>query len=135
MAEFERILESLRKLFKDPNESTEDLSGTFSSLTDVNKVYQNFKAENDSEDRAMEQACASVLDGRYIVTKCYAALLSPVLNALMPMKSKLPQRVHPIVEEMAAYFKGMTHELGEVDKTVQQMKKKVRNVKNVTKIF
>lgn len=131
MAEYERILDSARKLLKDANASTADLSGTFSTLTNVNQVYLNFKTENDSDDHAMEQACSLVLGSGFIVMKCSAAFLSPVRNELMSMKSKLPQRVLPIVEETETYFKRMDDELKDLSKTLQQMEKKVRNVKNV----
>ena len=131
MAEYERILESARKLLKDANALTADLTGTFSTLTNVNQVYQKFKTENDSEDHAMEQACVLVLGSRFVVMKCSAAFLSPVHDELTQRKSNLPQRVLPIVREIETYFKEMDDELKEVDKTVQQMGKKVRNVKNV----
>lgn len=129
MAEYERILESVRKLLKDANVLAADFSGTFSTLTNVNQVYLNFKTENDSKDHAMEQACLLVLHSGFIVMKCCAAFLSSVLNELTPMKSKLPQRVLPIVAEIETHFMSMDNELKEVDNTVQQMWKKVRNVK------
>lgn len=125
MAEYERILESAGKLLKDANALTADLSGTFSTLTNVNQVYLKFKTENDSEDHAMEQACVLVLHSDFIVTKCSAALLSSVHDELTQRKSKLPPRVLPIVAEIKRYFKKMDDELKDVDKTVQQMEKKV----------
>ena len=131
MAEYERILESARKLLKDANALTADLTGTFSTLIIVNQVYQTFKTENDSEDHVMEQAFVLVLGSGFVVMKCSAAFLSPVLDELTQRKSNLPQRVLPIVTEIETYFKEMDNELKEVDKTVQQMGKKVRNVKNV----
>lgn len=131
MAEYETILESTRKLLKDANALTADLSDTFSTLTNVNQVYVKFKTENDSEDHTMEQACSLVLHSGFIVMKCSASFLSSVHDELMQRKSKLPQRVLPIVAEIETFFKNMDDELKEVDKTVQQMRKKVRNVKNV----
>ena len=131
MAEYEIILESARKLLKDANALTADLSGTFSTLTNVNQVYLKFKTENDSEDHAMEQACSLVLHSDFIVMKCSAAFLSSVHDELRQRKSNLPQRVLPIVAEIETYFKKMDDELKEVDKTVQQMWKKVRNVQKV----
>ena len=131
MAEYERILESARKLLKDANALTADLNGTFSTLTNVNQVYLKFKTENDSEDHAMEQACSLVLHSGFIVMKCSAAFLSSVRDELRQRKSNLPQRALPIVAEIEKYFKKMDDELKEVDKTVQQIWKKVRNVKKV----
>lgn len=128
MAEYERILESARKLLKDANALTADLSGTFSTLTNVNQVYLKFKTENDSEDNAMEQACSLVLHSDFIVMKCSAAFLSSVDDELRQRKSNLPQRVLPIVAEIETYFKKMDDELKEVDKTVQQMWKKIEEI-------
>ena len=134
MAEYERILELLKQLLRDANAFSSDFIATFSTLSDINQEYLKFNTEYDSDDHVMEQAFVLVLHSDFIVIKCRVAFFSIVHEELKPVKSKLPERVHPIVEEIERCFKKMDEALKKLDATVQQMKDKVRNVTDVENI-
>ena len=131
MEEYEGILESLKQLLRDGNAFIPGFRVIFSTLSDINQEYRKFKTENDSDDHAMEQACILVLQGDFIVIKCRVAFFSTVHKEIKTEKSKLPERVHPIVEEIEVYFAMMDEHLEKLNATVQKMLEKVRNVKNI----
>ena len=131
MEEYEGILESLKQLLRDGNAFIPDFRVIFSTLSDINQEYRKFKTENDSDDHAMEQACILVLHGDFIAIKCRVAFFSTVHKEIKTEKSKLPERVHPIVEEIEVYFAMMDEHLEKLNATVQKMLEKVRNVKNI----
>ena len=123
-----RILEFAKKILQDAEAFTPDFNDTFAILSDINKEYQAVTSRYNSEDPTMlEQICALVLHSDFIVTKCRAALLSTVHNEIKPKKSKFPQTVHPIVEEIDSYFASMEKERKTSDLSVEQIYAKVRN--------